>query len=163
LAGCAAHAILPLGHVLTTCFGLALLASAHAVGWPVAEGGSGAIARALAAHLGALGGEIETGHRVTDLRELPPARAVVFDLAPSAGGGHRGRRAAGHVPPAPAPVPARAERVQGRLRPRRTRALDERSLPAGRHPPRRWVDGRARRGGGRRLARPGARAALRAG
>jgi phytoene dehydrogenase-like protein len=83
LAGCAAHACLPLDHVMTTSFGLVLLASVHAVGWPVARGGSGSIATALAAHLRELGGEIETGHAVRDLHELPPSRAVLFDLAPS--------------------------------------------------------------------------------
>lgn len=82
-AGCAAHAILPLDHALTSSFGLLLMASAHAVGWPVAKGGSASIANALAAHLLELGGEIETGHPVRDLHELPPSRAVLFDLSPS--------------------------------------------------------------------------------
>ena len=59
-----------------------LIASAHAVGWPVAEGGSGAITRALAARLAALGGTIETGVRVDSIEQLPPARAVLLDLAP---------------------------------------------------------------------------------
>jgi phytoene dehydrogenase-like protein len=81
-AGCAAHAFLPLDHLLTTSFGLVLLAAGHAVGWPVAEGGSQAIADALAAHLAVLGGEIRTGELVTSLDQLPPSRAVLFDLAP---------------------------------------------------------------------------------
>jgi phytoene dehydrogenase-like protein len=81
-AGCAAHAFLPLGHPLTSSFGLLLLITAHAVGWPVAAGGSGAIADALAAQLRELGGEIEVGHRVRDLAELPPSRAVLFDTSP---------------------------------------------------------------------------------
>ena len=37
---------------------------------------------ALASHLRALGGQIVTGQRVTALRELPKARAYLFDLAP---------------------------------------------------------------------------------
>jgi phytoene dehydrogenase-like protein len=81
-AGCAAHAFMPLEHATTASFGLVLLASAHAVGWPVAEGGSQRIADALAAHLTARGGRIETGRRVTSLDELPRARAVLFDVAP---------------------------------------------------------------------------------
>ena len=83
LAGCAAHAFLPLDHLLTTSFGLALMASAHAVGWPVAAGGSQGIADALAAYLGELGGEIRTGEPVRALGQLPPSRAVLFDLSPS--------------------------------------------------------------------------------
>jgi phytoene dehydrogenase-like protein len=59
-----------------------LLALAHATGWPVARGGSAAIASALRACLEALGGELETGREVRSLRDLPPARAVLFDLTP---------------------------------------------------------------------------------
>ena len=55
---------------------------AHAVGWPVAQGGSQTIADALAAHLRSLGGIVETGRRVGSLAELPPARAYLFDVAP---------------------------------------------------------------------------------
>ncbi len=55
---------------------------AHAAGWPVARGGSQAIAAALAAHLRSLGGTIETGRRIGSLAELPPARAMLFDVAP---------------------------------------------------------------------------------
>jgi len=81
-AGCAAHAFLPLDHLLTTSFALVLLAAGHAVGWPVAAGGSQAIADALAAHLTELGGEIRTGELITSLAQLPPSRAVLLDLAP---------------------------------------------------------------------------------
>ena len=52
------------------------------MGWPVAEGGSQAIADALAAHLTELGGEIRTGEPITSLAQLPPSRAVLLDLAP---------------------------------------------------------------------------------
>jgi phytoene dehydrogenase-like protein len=81
-AGCAAHAFLPLDRPLTSSFGMVLLASAHAVGWPVAAGGSQAIVDALADYLESLGGTIETGRRVRTMDELPPARAVLFDVAP---------------------------------------------------------------------------------
>ena len=81
-AGCAAHAFLPLGKPLSASFGLVLLASAHAVGWPVAAGGSQSIVTALAAYLESLGATIETGRRVRSVDELPAARAVLFDVAP---------------------------------------------------------------------------------
>jgi len=82
LAGMAAHSIQPLSAPGTAAFGLVLLALAHATGWPVARGGSAAIASALRACLEALGGELETGREVRSLRDLPPARAVLFDLTP---------------------------------------------------------------------------------
>lgn len=82
LAGLAAHATLPLDAVLTSGFGIVLGALAHAVGWPVAIGGSQAIADALVARLSALGGEVRTGHRVRSLAELPTARATLLDVGP---------------------------------------------------------------------------------
>ncbi len=81
-AGCAAHSFLPLDHPLSASFGLTLAASCHAVGWPVAEGGSERIADALASLLGTLGGSVETGRRVESMDDVPDAGAVLFDLAP---------------------------------------------------------------------------------
>ena len=83
-AGMAAHAILDLRFPLTSSFALMLAASAHAVGWPAARGGSQRITDALASYLRSLGGEVVTGHRVASLADVPPARAVVFDVAPRA-------------------------------------------------------------------------------
>lgn len=82
-AGCAAHAIIPLDHALTAAVGLTFLLTAHAEPWPVAEGGSSAIAASLATLLKSLGGRIETGRMVHDIDELPPARAFLFDTSPS--------------------------------------------------------------------------------
>lgn len=82
-AGCAAHAFLPLNRPFTASFGWLLLTLAHTHGWPLARGGSGEIANALASHLTSIGGEIETGHPVTDLGELPPSRLVLLDVTPS--------------------------------------------------------------------------------
>ncbi len=56
----------------------------HAVGWPVAAGGSQAITAALAGLLEHLGGTIETGVRVTSLAQLPSARVTLFDTSPGA-------------------------------------------------------------------------------
>jgi phytoene dehydrogenase-like protein len=81
LAGCAAHSMLPLSAAASAAFGLVLAVSAHAVGWPVARGGSQRLADALAAHLGELGGSVETGHRVESLGELG-AGAVLLDVTP---------------------------------------------------------------------------------
>ena len=81
-SGCAAHSILPIDRPLTGSFSLLLLASAEAVGWPAARGGSRAIGEALARYLRSLGGETVTGRRVTSLAELPPSRVVLFDVSP---------------------------------------------------------------------------------
>src|SRR3954447_11004691 len=80
--GIAAHAYANLSWPLSSAIGMALACSGHAYGWPVAKGGSQAIAGAYAAVIEARGGKIETGRRVRSLAELPPADAVVLDLSP---------------------------------------------------------------------------------
>ena len=82
IAGVAAHSFLRLSAPMSAGFGLALLVSAHAVGWPMPRGGSGRIVEALADHLKRLGGEIETGCPVASLDAVPPHRAALFDLTP---------------------------------------------------------------------------------
>jgi phytoene dehydrogenase-like protein len=81
-AGCAGHSILPLTHPLTAALGLIFSLTAHVTSWPVARGGSGAITRALASYFESLGGKIETGAPITRLRDLPSARAILFDTDP---------------------------------------------------------------------------------
>ncbi len=81
-AGMAAHAILPLESSPTGAIGLLLTLLAHAVGWPVAAGGSQTLADALVRHLQRLGGDVVCGWEVRNLAELPPARAYLFDTAP---------------------------------------------------------------------------------
>lgn len=82
LAGCAAHSILPLEQPLTAALGLIFLVLGHVEEWPVAAGGSAAIAGALAGLLSAHGGRIQTGVAVRSLADLPPARLYLFDTAP---------------------------------------------------------------------------------
>ena len=82
LAGIAAHAVLPLDAPATASFALVLASAAHAVGWPIARGGSGSIVEALLACYREAGGELVTGFRVSGLAELPPARAYVLDVTP---------------------------------------------------------------------------------
>ena len=79
-AGNAAHAFTPLTGPATSGVGVMLVAVAHRYGWPVAEGGSQAITRALASLLTSLGGRIETG---TVVRTRPDADVVLLDTAPS--------------------------------------------------------------------------------
>jgi phytoene dehydrogenase-like protein len=82
--GVAAHALRPLNRPFSSSIGCALIDAGHAVGWPVAKGGSQAITEALAGVLRDRGGTIETGRRVTSVSELAGANVVVFDLAPGA-------------------------------------------------------------------------------
>jgi phytoene dehydrogenase-like protein len=82
VAGTAAHSMLPLSAPLSGVFPYLFTALAHRHGWPVVRGGSGAIVRALASELVALGVEIETGHLVRGLDELPPASTLVLDVTP---------------------------------------------------------------------------------
>ena len=82
LAGLSAHSVLDLGTPVTGGFGMLLGALAHVVGWPMAEGGSQAIADALVGLLEDAGGEVRCGERVDSLSQLPPARAVLCDVTP---------------------------------------------------------------------------------
>ncbi len=82
LAGCAGHSILPLDRLLTGALALMFLLCGHVDEWPVAAGGSQAIAQALASLLRSLGGRIETGVFVRSLADLPAARVYLFDTSP---------------------------------------------------------------------------------
>jgi phytoene dehydrogenase-like protein len=83
-AGMAAHSMLPLTSAATAAVALVLGMLAHAYGWPIARGGSAYIPEALATHLRALGGQIETSTWVESADRLPDARTVLFDVAPRA-------------------------------------------------------------------------------
>ncbi|MEE2034667.1 phytoene desaturase family protein [Rhodococcus chondri] len=83
-AGVAAHALRPFGSPMSSAIGIALGTAAHAYGWPVAQGGSGAIAAAMASLVEKNGGSIETGIRVESLDELGKPDLVLLDTSPSA-------------------------------------------------------------------------------
>jgi phytoene dehydrogenase-like protein len=82
LAGAATHSLLALDEPGTAAIGLLLLASAHAGGWPVARAGSASVAAALVRRLQEVGGEVECGHRVESIDDLPPHRTALLDLVP---------------------------------------------------------------------------------
>ena len=81
-AGNGCHSILPLETWSTAAFGMMLPMLGHAVGWPMARGGSQAIADALTSYLVSLGGAIDVGAPVATMDDLPKARAVLFDVTP---------------------------------------------------------------------------------
>ena len=81
-AGSAAHSFLSLESIGSASFGLALMLAGHATGWPAAKGGSVAIVNAMASYLRSMGVEIQTNHPVRSLHDVPPSRAVIFDVTP---------------------------------------------------------------------------------
>ncbi|MEX2551764.1 MAG: NAD(P)/FAD-dependent oxidoreductase [Actinomycetota bacterium] len=81
-AGCAAHAILPLSRPPTAGFGLLMGLLGHSAGWPAAKGGSQSIAGALRSILESLGGQIEVGHKIDSIDELPAHKVALLDIGP---------------------------------------------------------------------------------
>jgi phytoene dehydrogenase-like protein len=79
-AGLAAHSFLPLSAAASGAIGVVLGMMGHAVGWPFPRGGAQAITNALVACLRDAGGEIECNAPVRSLADLPPARALLFDI-----------------------------------------------------------------------------------
>jgi phytoene dehydrogenase-like protein len=84
LAGAAAHGMLDLSRPLTAALGMFLGMMSHHNGWPVIEGGSQQVADAMVTALEQQGGEVVTGHEVTDLREFAGVPAVLLDTSPGA-------------------------------------------------------------------------------
>ena len=82
--GVSAHSILPLERPASAAFGLVLAMLAHAVGWPVARGGSRNAATALLNYLKSLGGEVQSDCWVASLDEqmVPPHDVALLDLTP---------------------------------------------------------------------------------
>jgi phytoene dehydrogenase-like protein len=105
LAGAAAHTMLPLTAPATSAYAMMFMMIAHAVGWPVVEGGSARLVDAMTAELASHGGEVETGRWVRSLADLPRARALLLDVTP-----RQFVDLAGDV------LPARARRPLGRFR-----------------------------------------------
>jgi phytoene dehydrogenase-like protein len=81
-AGNAAHSFLPLSAPASASFGLVLAIAGHAVDWPCARGGSQQIVEALAGMARSAGCAIHTSVQVRALADVPPARAVLFDVTP---------------------------------------------------------------------------------
>lgn len=81
-AGLSAHSTLPLEAPVSASFGAVLGLLAHAVGWPIVRGGTGAIAAGLEAEARRLGVDIVVGSRVGDVDRLPPSHVVLLDLTP---------------------------------------------------------------------------------
>jgi phytoene dehydrogenase-like protein len=81
-AGMAAHSCLPLEAAGSAAFGWVLMLAAHAVGWPVARGGSQRIANALISYFESLGGVVLCNHEVGSLGDLPAKSTILCDVTP---------------------------------------------------------------------------------
>lgn len=81
LSGVAAHSIGPLPNLATSAVGVVLGALGHATGWPVPNGGSISISKAMEADLLAHGGTIETGHPINSIEQLDDFGALIFDTS----------------------------------------------------------------------------------
>jgi phytoene dehydrogenase-like protein len=81
-AGLAAHSFLSLDESLSGAFGILLAVTAHAVGWPIARGGSQSITNALCSHLGQLGGKVRSSVRIDSLSQLPDYDRILCDVTP---------------------------------------------------------------------------------
>ncbi len=81
-AGNSCHSILPLEAMSSGAFGIMLSMVGHAVGWPMAKGGSQSIANALASCFLSLGGEIKVDTQVSSIKDLPQSQVVLFDVSP---------------------------------------------------------------------------------
>ena len=113
-------------------------ALAHRFGWPVVEGGTGALVSALVAELAARGVRIETGCLVKRLDDLPPARVLVLDVTPRQLVEMAGDALPRRYAQRPRPLPLRTWRVQGGLGTTGPRPVVGRRVPAGGDDPRRW-------------------------
>jgi phytoene dehydrogenase-like protein len=80
--GIAAHSTLPTDRPGGAAFGLLLAAAGHAVGWPVAKGGSKKIVEALNGILVSSGGKVQKGFEVISMDALPAGKVSLFDLTP---------------------------------------------------------------------------------
>jgi phytoene dehydrogenase-like protein len=81
-AGLAAHSFLPLESPVSAAFGLVLGIAAHAVGWPIPQGGAQTIANALVICLRKAGGTVITNARVLSLEELGNPDLTLLDVTP---------------------------------------------------------------------------------
>jgi phytoene dehydrogenase-like protein len=81
-AGLAAHSFLSLDEPLSSAFGILMAVPAHAVGWPIARGGSQSITNALCGYLAKLGGNVVTSSRVESLDALSGYQLVLCDITP---------------------------------------------------------------------------------
>ena len=81
-AGLAAHSFLSMDEPLSGVFGLMMAIPAHAVGWPIPQGGSQSLTNALITYLEELGGTVKASASVDILDSLSEYESVLCDIGP---------------------------------------------------------------------------------
>lgn len=81
-AGVAAHSALRFDAPGAASIGLTLAIAAHAVGWPIPEGGAQSITNSLVKYFESIGGEVVADCPVRACDELPECRFLFFDITP---------------------------------------------------------------------------------
>ena len=81
-AGLAAHSFLSLDEPVSGAFGMLMAVPAHAVGWPIARGGSQSLTNALCRYLSTFGSRVKTSSRVESLASLAHYDLILCDVTP---------------------------------------------------------------------------------
>ncbi len=81
-AGLAAHSLLSLDEISTAAIALVLGSIGHVKGWPMPRGGSQELSSAMGKYFKNSGGEIETNAHISELRQLPKSKVVLFNNTP---------------------------------------------------------------------------------
>jgi len=81
-AGCTAHSFLDFDEPLSASFGVLLGVTAHAVGWPIPQGGAQSITDALIKYLATLGGRVNTSSRIAHAGDIPQCDITMWDISP---------------------------------------------------------------------------------
>lgn len=82
-SGVAAHTFGSFDQPLSAAIGTSLASAAHYFGWPVAVGGSGRITSAMESLLVSLGGRVEVGRRIDDVRKVGDVDVLMLDTGPA--------------------------------------------------------------------------------
>ena len=80
--GSAAHSTLPFLNIASASFGLVLAGIGHKYGWPFPRGGAKSIPESLMAYYKSIGGVIHLNSPIAHMKDLPKAKAYLFDLTP---------------------------------------------------------------------------------
>jgi phytoene dehydrogenase-like protein len=81
-AGLAAHSFLSLDEPLSAAFGILMAVPAHAVGWPIPQGGAQSITTALCGVLASFSGKLRISAPVENLTALSSYDLTLCDLTP---------------------------------------------------------------------------------
>ena len=81
-AGLAAHSFLSLNESLSAAFGILMAVLAHAVGWPIPEGGAQSITNALCRVLATFPSKVRTSAPVENLTALSHYDLILCDVTP---------------------------------------------------------------------------------